>query len=152
MNKNLIYTVVVLILMVASVFALIKSNKETKKEPDDTTNTEVTEESVTTEEPTPTSTEEVALPSTHEVIYGSLGFVPSTLEIKIGDTVSFKNESGKGMWVASNPHPSHSGTPEFDAGISIANGNSWSFTFTEEGSFGYHNHLNSSQGGKIIVN
>lgn len=151
MNKNLIYTVVVLILMVASVFALIKSNKETKKEPDDTTNTEVTEESVTTEEPTPTSTEEVALPSTHEVIYGSLGFVPSTLEIKIGDTITFKNESGKGMWVASNPHPSHSDTPEFDAGISIANGNSWSFVFTEEGSFSYHNHLNSSQGGKIVV-
>ena len=80
-----------------------------------------------------------------------MGFVPSTLEIKIGDTVTFKNESGKGMWVASNPHPSHSDTPEFDAGISIANGNSWSFVFTEEGSFSYHNHLNSSQGGKIVV-
>lgn len=151
MNKNLIYTIVVLILMVASVFALIKSNKETKKEAADTTNTEVTEESVTTEETESTSTEEIITATEHEVIYGSMGFVPSNLEIKVGDTVSFKNESGKGMWVASNPHPSHSETPEFDAGISVATGNSWSFTFTEKGSFGFHNHLNSSQGGKIIV-
>ena len=149
MNKNLIYTVIVLILLVVSIFAFVKSRKETE-EPNESIKTEVTEESAQTEEETPTSTEEVTLPSTHEVIYGSLGFVPSTLEIKIGDTVTFKNESGKGMWVASNPHPSHSDTPEFDAGISIANGNSWSFVFTEEGSFSYH-HLNSSQGGKIVV-
>ena len=140
MNKNLIYTVIVLILLVVSIFAFVKSRKETE-EPNESIKTEVTEESAQTEEET----------STHEVIYGSLGFVPSTHEIKIGDTVTFKNESGKGMWVASNPHPSHSDTPEFDAGISIANGNSWSFVFTEEGSFSYHNHLNSSQGGKIVV-
>lgn len=142
MNRNAIYTLVVFVLLVASIFALVKSGKKVEQIPTPTTS----------EETSTTTTEEiVATPVNHEVLYTSLGFSPATLEIKVGDSVTFKNESGKGMWVASNPHPVHSEHSEFDAEISVANGNSWTFTFEKAGSYAYHNHLNSSQGGKIIV-
>lgn len=150
--KNIIYIFVVLALLVASLLSLRGLKKEKTPETQNPTNTEVTEISTEQEENAPEESKtETASPSTLEVVYGSEGFSPSNLEIKVGDTVLFKNESGKGMWVASNPHPVHSDNPEFDAGLSTANGNSWSFTFTEEGTFSYHNHLNSSFGGKIIV-
>lgn len=150
--KNIIYIFVVLALLVASVLSLRGIKKDKTPETQNPTNTEVIETSTEQEPTTPEEpTIETPPPPTLEVIYGTEGFSPSNLEIKIGDTVVFKNESGKGMWVASNPHPVHGDNPEFDAGISIANGNSWSFTFTEEGTFSYHNHLNSSFGGKIIV-
>lgn len=93
------------------------------------------------------------------------GYSPSTLTITKGATVTFKNESAGSMWTASAMHPAHteySGTSlsehcpgvantSFDACRGYAPGESWSFTFQKVGTWGYHNHLNPSQWGKIIV-
>src|SRR5690242_16140607 len=35
------------------------------------------------------------------------GFSPATVTIGKGGTVTFVNQSGEDMWVASNPHPVH---------------------------------------------
>lgn len=101
----------------------------------------------------------------HEIIYSDSGYVPKELKIKVGDTVTFKNESSGSMWTASAMHPSHiiySGTSlqnhcpdttntSFDECKSAQAGESWSFTFNKAGTWGYHNHLKASQFGKIIV-
>ena len=93
------------------------------------------------------------------------GYVPSTLTIKKGDTVTFKNESSVAMWTASAMHPAHTGysgtslsehcpdaaNTSFDACRGYQPGESWSFTFNKVGSWGYHNHLSPSQWGKVIV-
>lgn len=52
---------------------------------------------------------EVTLGTTtaHEVTYTDAGFSPAILTIKVGDTVTFKNQSSQGMWVGSAMHPSH---------------------------------------------
>lgn len=95
----------------------------------------------------------------NEVAYTGSGFSPSTLTVKNGDTVTFVNNSSSDMWVASNPHPIHDGYPTsggcisstFDSCSNIAPGQSWSFKFDITGNWGYHNHLNPSQGGTIVV-
>lgn len=85
------------------------------------------------------------------VSYMDTGFTPAVLRVQLATAVSFKNDSGEPMWVASSPHPVHTGYPNFDAGRAMRQGETYIFTFTRIGSFGYHNHLRPSQMGTIIV-
>lgn len=85
------------------------------------------------------------------VVYGASGFSPATLRVKAGATVTFKNESSNQMWVASNPHPVHTGYSGFDARQAYGSGQSYSFTFARVGTWSYHNHLNPGDGGTIVV-
>jgi plastocyanin len=94
---------------------------------------------------TPTTTESMM------VTYSDSGFSPASITVKVGDTVTFKNQSGKSMWVASAPHPTHTAYPEFDAKKGVAMGESYMFTFTKAGTWEYHNHLNPTSFGTIVV-
>ncbi|KKT43481.1 MAG: Plastocyanin [Candidatus Wolfebacteria bacterium GW2011_GWE2_44_13] len=85
------------------------------------------------------------------VTYTATGFSPAPLTVKIGETVMFKNESVNPMWVASAPHPAHTDYPEFDAMKAIMPGESYSFTFNKIGTWKYHNHMNATQYGSIMV-
>lgn len=99
------------------------------------------------------------------VTYTDLGYTPNILTVKKGEIVIWKNESSNSMWTASAVHPTHKvypgtditacGTqtllPMFDSCGRIETGQSWSFTFNNVGTWGYHNHVNSSHFGKIIV-
>lgn len=85
------------------------------------------------------------------VTYTDSGFVPASISIKVGEVVVFKNNSSGGMRVASNPHPVHTDLPGFDSNQVISSGESFSYTFVKVGSWGYHNHLNPSQGGTVVV-
>ncbi|MEX2033110.1 MAG: hypothetical protein WD889_00930 [Candidatus Colwellbacteria bacterium] len=86
-----------------------------------------------------------------EVVYTASGFSPKTLIVKTGDTVLFKNNSGRDFWPASAVHPTHTLYPEFDAKRAISSGGSYSFTFTRTGSWKYHDHLNPGATGTITV-
>ena len=89
----------------------------------------------------------------------SSGFEPKTLTVKAGTTVTFVNEDTNQHWPASAMHPTHNVYPEsggcigskFDACKGLAQGESFSFTFNEKGSWGYHDHLQTSITGKIVV-
>lgn len=85
------------------------------------------------------------------VNYTDTGFNPSSLEIKVGQIVRFVNQSNRGMWVGSGPHPTHTAYPEFDAKKNIPNGGVYEFTFNKIGEWGYHNHLKENATGKILV-
>lgn len=101
----------------------------------------------------------------HTVTYSDAGYSPKELHIKAGETVVFKNESSLEMWTASAMHPSHKAYPNtdivkcssvapgmmFDECKSVPKGNEWPFKFTEKGTWGYHNHMNASHFGKVIV-
>ncbi|OGN00746.1 MAG: hypothetical protein A3I26_03125 [Candidatus Yanofskybacteria bacterium RIFCSPLOWO2_02_FULL_43_10] len=111
-----------------------------------------------TASPSPVASENI-------IIYTDSGYTPGMITIKKGETVVWKNESGSPMWTASAMHPLHRvypgtdisacGTqtllPMFDSCAGIASGQSWSFTFNNVGTWGYHNHLNSSKFGTIVV-
>jgi plastocyanin len=99
------------------------------------------------------------------VTYTNSGYSPSTLKIEKGETVTFKNQSSRPMWPASAKHPTHevySGTsleehcPDktgtaFDACKGYLSGESWSFKFDKVGSWKYHDHLNPTATGVIVV-
>ncbi len=89
--------------------------------------------------------------SSNTVTYANGTFSPSVLSVPVGTMVTFHNGSMTPMWVASNPHPTHTDYPGFDSLKEIAPGQDYSFTFTKTGTWGYHNHLNRNEVGTISV-
>ena len=101
-------------------------------------------------------------PMTATVSYDGTSFSPSSVLIAKGGTVVFTGPAN--MWVASAPHPAHTGydgtsrsehcaagykgAKSFDQCLS---GTSYSFTFDKTGTWPYHDHMNASAFGKIIV-
>ena len=106
----------------------------------------------------------------------SSGFSPSALNISKGDSVTWVNKDSQARWPASASHPTHTkyagasydeegsykgslackseGVAKdgaFDPCEGIAPGESWTFTFEQVGSWGFHDHLVSGQFGKITV-
>lgn len=79
------------------------------------------------------------------------GFHPQTLTIEAGETVEFENKSSDDAWPASNVHPTHLLYRGFDAKKPLLPGDSYSFTFTKPGRWGYHNHLEPDVQGTIVV-
>ncbi len=87
-----------------------------------------------------------------KVTYTYTGFAPKSITIKKGETVVFENKTGKRASVASNDHPTHLIYPEFDQYKTIQRGNeAFKFTFTKVGTWNYHDHLNASAGGTVVV-
>lgn len=82
------------------------------------------------------------------VMYTDSGFSPASMTVKLGAKVKFVNQSSGGMWVASAMHPTHQIYPEFDQ---KSTGTEYEFEFTKAGSWNYHDHMNPSRYGKVIV-
>ena len=116
----------------------------------------VTEELVVAELPEGSSETTTA---EHQVTITAEGFSPKTITIKAGDTVTFVNEDSNQHWPASAMHPTHNVYPEsggcigskFDACKGLEQGESFSFTFNEKGSWKYHDHLSVPSTGTVVV-
>ncbi|MBI5369712.1 hypothetical protein HZA85_00770 [Candidatus Uhrbacteria bacterium] len=160
MNRNSTGVIIVLIIVVAGGWYFLSDTKV--KAPDTqtpTTNQMPVIGSTTTEMVVETA------PSNATVAYTEQGFSPKSIAVTLGTSVTFVNQSSGGMWVASAAHPTHivySGTslsqhcPDttssaFDACAAVASGDSFSFTFNKEGAWKYHNHMDASQTGVVIV-
>tara|TARA_B100000745_G_scaffold300564_1_gene255321 strand:- start:7977 stop:8738 length:762 start_codon:yes stop_codon:yes gene_type:complete len=85
------------------------------------------------------------------VRYTDQGFLPKRVEIQVGDTVKFINESSRPMWVASDVHPAHTILPTFDQFTTSAYGESYFYTFQEAGEWRYHDHVNANELGTVMV-
>lgn len=84
------------------------------------------------------------------ITYSSSGFSPNSVTVKSGDSVLIKNTSSQAIQLDSDPHPIHTDDPELNVGV-IEPGQSVTIKVVAKGTHGYHNHLDSSQTGKIIV-
>ena len=82
------------------------------------------------------------------ITYSDSGFSPKSVTVKAGTTVKFESVAEAGMWVASAPHPAHTDYPGFDQ---KQTGTIYQFTFTKVGTWKYHNHVNTSHTGTIVV-
>lgn len=87
----------------------------------------------------------------HVIELHSDGFSPDSLTIAPGETVTFITKTGMPFWPASDEHPSHLAYPAFDPQKPVSSGESWSYTFTESGTYAFHDHIRSAHTGTIIV-
>ncbi len=79
--------------------------------------------------------------------------------IEAGEAVTWVNKDSAAHWPASAVHPSHNEYPEpggcigsaFDACKGLAQGEAWTFTFTQKGTWKYHDHLNAGLRGTVVV-
>ena len=76
----------------------------------------------------------------HQVSIEKNKFIPETITIKIGETVTWNNNDDELHWPASDPHPTHTGVIDFDVGSDLAKGEYYSYTFRRVGDFLYHDH------------
>lgn len=112
-----------------------------------TTNTNTEEEETNVE----VDTEDDEVAKTVTVTYDGHTFSPASVTINSGDTVKFVNNAGRTIIIASNPHPTHTANPEIGTGPSVAANGVYNLTLNNAGTWGYHDHLNPSASGSIIV-
>lgn len=88
------------------------------------------------------------------ITYDGSAFSSAQATVASGGKVTWVNSSGKQLQLGSDPHPIHTGNKEVSGGkftLDIAPGQSAAVTVTKTGTFGYHDHLNPSAKGKLVV-
>ena len=83
--------------------------------------------------------------------YSGSGFDPQRITVKAGTTIVWKNNDTDPMMIDSDPHPTHTSYPPLNASKATISGNTYTFTFTDPGTYGYHNHLKAQNRGTVIV-
>lgn len=75
------------------------------------------------------------------------GFIPNPVNITAGDTVIFLNNDTANHWPASTNEE----LLEFDSLGPVKPGESYEFTFSNKGSWKYHDYLNPSKTGVVVA-
>jgi plastocyanin len=84
------------------------------------------------------------------ITYTDSSFSPAEVTVTSGQSITFVNNSDSKIEPSSDSHPTHDKNPELNAG-DIEPGESKTITLTTVGTWGYHNHYNTSKRGTIIV-
>ncbi|MEI8060664.1 MAG: plastocyanin/azurin family copper-binding protein, partial [Ferruginibacter sp.] len=82
--------------------------------------------------------------SSNEILIQNFAFSPSTLTIKVGDSVTWKNQDS-----ASHTIVSDSGSEISSS--SLSNGGIYTHTFSIAGTYNYHCSIHPSMKGKVVV-
>jgi len=117
------------------------------------TTTQATNNQPTQNPPTPAPSGQ--LPSAQEketfnIYIQNFAFDPPSLTVKAGTTVTWTNQGSAPHQIASDPHPTHTDLPGLQSAV-LSTSQSYSFTFTKKGIWGYHCHLHPAMTGTIIV-
>lgn len=155
-NRNVLIILIIVLLLAGGAYLLLSQNKQPAAVVQPTPTTAI-QQATPSSSPSATTTG-TATPSTQPskpasattITVTATGFSPQTITIKAGTKVTWINQSGITANVSSDPHPVHTDYPPLNLG-SFANGSSVSLVFDTAGTHGYHNHLNPSQKGTIIV-
>lgn len=86
--------------------------------------------------------------------YTDSGFEPKQSAVKSGGKIIWTNNSSKEVQVGSAQHPTHTVNQEITGNqfvITLAPGESQTVTVTKVGDWGFHNHLNAGNSGKVSV-
>jgi plastocyanin len=132
--KGLVIGAVVIVLALAGLAAFALSNQ---KQPTDT------------EQPT-TTADTAATGETATITYTDNGFEPSSTSVKKSTAITVKNASSRDIQLSSADHPSHTKQAELNMAV-LAPGESGTITVTHVGTWGYHDHLDDSKTGVIVV-
>jgi plastocyanin len=146
--KTILIIIAAILILGGGAFALTR--KSDNKSPSTTSSTSSDASSTTDTPTTTTPSQSDNQNSATTITYTDSGFTPNTLTVKSGTTVTIKNASSGPLQFDSDPHPEHTDDPELNVGV-VASGQSKTFTVTTTGSHGYHNHLNDSDRGTLVV-
>ncbi len=132
-SKEIIVGIILLILLGAGIFLTIKKVTPTEGKVD-------------------TSSQQQAIDNQNLKIVKltKTGFVPSEIRVHKGESVRWLNESGQDGTVNSADHPTHRLYTFLNLGV-FSSGSNIQAKFDNLGSFNYHNHLEPSQTGRVIV-
>lgn len=116
-----------------------------------------------TNPPPPTSADtvqaEASEPFQFVITYTDTGFEPRVSRIPAGKTVRFTNSSTGPLWVAADSAAGHlypaamdeCGSSALDSCQALSPERYWQFTFTQKGTWAFHNSLNEVMVGTVIV-
>lgn len=141
--KKVVIVLIIVVAIAAGVFALTK--KSDNKTTNSSTNTNSSSQTQSTSPPASSDQNAAAT-----ITYSDSGFSPSSITVKSGDVVTIKNTSSNELQLDSDPHPIHTDDTDLNVGT-VTTGQSQTFTVSKKGTFGYHNHLNPSDKGEIVI-
>lgn len=93
----------------------------------------------------------ITAPRTATVIINEDEFSPATLKIKAGTTVIWQNDNSQSHYIESDPYPTHTDLPGLNSKTSFGKNATYEYTFNQKGTFGYHDRLNPTYHGTIVV-
>lgn len=146
-NTWLWVVIAVVVIGGAVYFATQKQNNPTPV-PTPTKEQKMTEEEAMKKEASPSGEDKMMKDVT--VNYTATGFDPQEVKVKVGTKVTWVNKSGHAGNVSSAVHPTHQVYPKLNLG-NFDDGESLELVFDEKGTFKYHNHLNPTQFGSVVV-
>ena len=141
----MLVAVVVVVIVAAAGYFILSANKSTTPI---TTQTQISPSP--SEALQPTSSPSGTMAEENSVTLTADGFSPANLTIEVGTKVTWTNKSGEAATVHSAPHPTHTNYPPLNLGT-FKDGETLSLTFDKAGTYGYHNHLDPSQRGTIVI-
>ncbi len=136
MKTGLIIGIVIIAVLVVGGFFLMSGNKQT-------TGINTNNELITNQETNTQTTTQEKL-TTHNIEISNFAFSPKEIKIKKGDTIIWTNKDS-----AKHTITSDSGN-ELDSDL-LADGESYSHTFTETGAFDYHCTPHPYMKAKVVV-
>lgn len=76
---------------------------------------------------------------------------PATVEIKKGQSVTWKNNDTKDHQIAADPYPTNSSLPELGKSVVLKPGDTFSYIYESTGSFSYHDNLDPYKIQGVVV-
>lgn len=151
MNKKLVIGLVAVVIVVAgfaAVFGLHKNASAPANQ--EAASSQAADETDSSEQTEATSSNDQTSSQTATITFTDDGFMPSTLTVKKGTVVTVKNSSSNRVQFSSDDHPTHRLDPEINLEV-LEPGESASFTAKTVGTHGFHDHIDDSKVGTLIV-
>jgi plastocyanin len=104
-------------------------------------------DSVAKDETSQTDTEDA---ETTTIVFSNDGFKPDTYTVKVGQQVKVTNNSNQPLQFSSDDHPAHTDEAELNLPV-LEPGKSATFTPTQVGTWGFHDHLDAQYTGTLEV-
>lgn len=136
MNNKVLLAAVVVLVIGGGALLLLNNKAQTQPTNQATQNT--------------TPTQAVQQEEETLVTVTSSGYDPKTITVKPGAKVVWKNETGAPITVSSDNHPTHLLWPFLNLG-KFEDGSTVSVVFEKAGTYTYHNHLDASMTGTVVV-
>jgi plastocyanin len=76
---------------------------------------------------------------------------PATVEIKKGQSVTWKNDDTKDHQIAADPYPTNSSLPDLGKSVVLKPGDTFTYIYESAGSFSYHDNLDPYKIKGVVV-